>query len=283
MERKDLKGHRAVITGASSGLGEEFAKQLAARGADLVIAARRLDRLESLAQTLSSQHDVRIEAVKSDLSQAGAATALFEQAVARDPVTLLINNAGIGPYGRFLSSPRSKHSETMQLNAIALTELCHLFAAHMTEHGRRSYIANIGSIASFQGAPNFAVYAGTKAYVRVFSEILAQELKDSMVSVTCVCPGGTYTEFSQTNGQELNDAAHSFMMTSEQVVSVALKGLFAGRMFVVPGVANKLACFLPRILPSGLSLTLAQLAMERSVSVKGQPVLPASPGKSTKS
>jgi short-subunit dehydrogenase len=263
---RDLKGHRAVVTGASSGIGEEFARQLASLGADLVIAARRLDRLDKLAAELARDHDVAVETLKCDLSAPEQAAWLFEGAVKGGSVTMLINNAGIGPFGRFLHHPRDKHTETVQLNAVALTELSYFFAAHMLEHGKPSYIANIGSIAGFQGTTNFAVYAGTKAYVRVFSEILARELQDTNIKVTCVCPGGTHTEFSDANGQLVKESAHRLMMSSKDVVDRALSGMLTGRTFVIPGFVNKVACLLPRFLPSGLALTLAQIAMDRSAS-----------------
>lgn len=265
--QKDLKGHRAVVTGASSGLGEEYARQLAARGCDLVISARRVDRLKKLAEKLSADYGVKVEALQSDLAAAGSASKLYDEATAGGEVTILINNAGVGPFARFLDSSLEKHVSTIQLNTVTLTELCHLFSTHMLKHGRPSHISNIGSIASFQGVTNFAVYSGTKAYVRVFSEILARELRATNVSVTCVCPGGTMTEFMDVNGQVLKESAHAMMMTAEEVVTIGMLGMFARRPIVVPGLVNKLACFLPRFLPSGLALTFAQLAMDRSVSV----------------
>lgn len=264
---KDLKGHLAVITGASSGLGEQYARQLAARGANLIIAARRLERLQTLARELEIAHGVSVEAVKSDLSVAGSAKALFDAAT-RDgrQVTMLINNAGIGPFASFVNASLAKHVETLQLNTVSLTELSHLFARHMLDHKMRSYIANVGSIASFQGCPNFAVYAGTKSYVRVLSEILDWELKGTNVSVCCVCPGGTVTEFSTANGQVLTSSAERFMMTAEEVVCIAIRGMLAGRAIIVPGFLNKLACFLPRLIPSSWSLHAAHKAMSKNAT-----------------
>jgi short-subunit dehydrogenase len=269
---KDLKGHRALVTGASSGLGEEYARQLAARGADLVIAARRTDRLQSLAAKLTAEHGVKVEVHSVDLGSPGAALHLHDKATASGAqVTLLINNAGIGPFAPFVTSATKKHLDTVQLNAVALTELCHYFSRHMLAHGRPSFIENVGSIASFQGVPNFAVYSATKAYVRVFSEILRRELQGTNVSVTVLCPGGTYTEFSATNGQVLKETANAVMMTAEEVVRQGLQAMFARRAVVIPGLINKLACFLPRFVPSGLALSLAHVAMSRSASVAELP------------
>jgi short-subunit dehydrogenase len=266
MKTKDLQGQRAVITGASSGLGEEYARQLASRGADLVLAARREDRMKALAQSLEKEHGIRVQVIKSDLSRPGAARELFD-AVAADgaAVTMLVNNAGIGPYARFLDEAHSRHVETIQLNVVALTELSHLFAERMIAHGKRSYITNVGSIASFQGAPNFAVYASTKSYVKVFSEILAHELRGTNVTVTCLCPGGTHTEFSASNHQELRKGADSLMMTAEAVVRIGIEAMLAGQTVVIPGFINKLACLAPRLLPSGLGISIAGRTMERNV------------------
>lgn len=264
---QDLKHHRAVITGASSGLGEEYARQLAARGADLVIVARRVERLQKLAEELAVRHGVKLEVLQLDLTEPGAARQLFEAATAQGrEVTMLINNAGIGPFARFLDEQLEKHLAAIELNVVALTELCHHFGRHMQAHGRRSYIKNVGSIASYQGVPNFAVYSGTKFYVRVFSEVLARELRGSRITVTCLCPGGTHTEFSEANGQVLKASAQSMMMSASVVVALGIRGMLAGRAIVVPGFINKLACFFPRLFPSGLALTLAQIAMERSAS-----------------
>lgn len=266
--QKLLKGHRALVTGASSGIGEEYATQLASQGADLVIAARRVDRLKALATKLEAEYQITVDVLKADLSSPASAYELFNRATEQGrEVTILINNAGIGPFGPFITGERERHVATLQLNTVALTELCHLFINHMLEHGKKSYIANIGSIASFQGVTNYAVYAGTKAYVRVFSEIMARELKDTNISMTCVCPGGTYTEFMEANGQILKESAKSVMMTAREVVDAGMKGMLSGRTVVIPGLMNKLACFLPRILPSKVALTLAQMAMDRSASV----------------
>lgn len=272
---KKLQGHRAVITGASSGLGEQYARQLAALGCDLVVAARRDDRLGKLATELETAHGVKVEVIRSDLAKPGAAFELHAAAVADErPVTILVNNAGIGPYSKFIGEARERLLDTIQLNTLALTELCHLFATHMVEHGQQSYIANVGSVASFQGVPNFAVYSGTKAYVRVFSEILAHELKESNISVTCICPGGTVTEFMETNGQALKESAHSFMMTADDVVRQAIIAMLAGQTVLVPGLFNKVTCFLPRLMPSKLAIKLAGMAMDRNVEVSSRPALP---------
>ncbi|MFZ9596167.1 MAG: SDR family NAD(P)-dependent oxidoreductase [Bdellovibrionia bacterium] len=262
-----LQGHRALVTGASSGIGEAFARELASRGSDLVITARRESRLQTLAQQLRQQYGVQVDCVVCDLAQPDSAQRLYQQATAGGKsVQILMNNAGVGPYGEFLSGGWEGHAATLQLNATSLSELCYRFSSHMISQARPCYLVNIASIAAFQGSPNFAVYAGTKAFNRIFSEILAFELKSTQVSVTCVCPGGTYTEFLEKNGQVLKEAGHSAMMTAEEVARIGIEGMLRRKTVVVPGLLNQVACFLPRLLPRAFALKLAQVAMNRSVS-----------------
>jgi short-subunit dehydrogenase len=143
-------------------------------------------------------------------------------------------------------------------------ELCHRFGRHMRAHGKPSYISNVASLAGYQPLPNFAVYAATKHFVRVFSEILRHELANSKVRVSCLCPGGTYTEFSEKNGQAIRESGHAAMMTAQEVARQGIAGMLAGRAVIVPGFLNKITCALPRFIPSGLSITLAERVMKRA-------------------
>ncbi len=261
-----LKSHRALVTGASSGIGADYARALAALGSDLVICARRTDRLESLARELHAKHGVTVDVLSVDLSQPHAARELFQKATAGGKrITVLINNAGLGPYAPFLETEVSEHLQTLDVNIRALTELSHLVGVHMRAHGAESFIQNVASISAFQGVSGFSVYSASKSYVRIFSEILRAELASSQISVSCLCPGGTYTEFFEHSGQKITDKGRSAMMTSEEVVRQALRGMLRRRSVIVPGLLNQLACFLPRFLPRGLALEVARLAMNRSV------------------
>ena len=261
-----LKGHRAVVTGASSGIGKEFARQLASLGSDLVIAARRLDRLEVLAQELKSAYSIQVKCVQVDLCLPGSAQKLFDEATAEfQKVTILVNNAGLARYGKFLEFPLKDHLDTLAVNATTPTECTYLFANHMLAHQKKSHIVQIASIAAFQPVGNFTVYSGTKGYMRYFSETLAFELKKTNVGVLCVCPGGTYTEFFEHSGQKITATGHATMMTSEAVVRSSIRAMLKGKTVFVPGVLNKLACFFPRLLPRGLGLSLAFMTMNRAV------------------
>lgn len=265
-----LKGQKAVITGASSGIGQEYARQLASLGVNLVIAARRLDRLEQLAQDLRKQHSIQVTCVQVDLAQSHAAKKLYEGALADGrPVTILINNAGLGKYGSFMDFPVEDHLSTLQVNSVAPTEITYLFVKHMLAHGKKSFITQVASIAAFQPVGNFTVYSGTKGYVRYFSETLAFELRHSNVSVTCVCPGGTYTEFFEHSGQKITSSGELTMMSSSDVVRGGLKAMFRGSRVFVPGILNKIACFMPRLLPRNLGLSIAFKTMNRAVEKIG--------------
>jgi short-subunit dehydrogenase len=263
---KRLTGHKAVVTGASSGIGKDYARQLAEMGCDLVIAARRLDRLELLATELRAKNKIQVQCIQIDLAGVGAAESLFNQSTADSkPVTLLINNAGVGQYGSFLDFPLATHQATMRVNAVLPTETTYLFVQHMLAHGKKSYITQVASIAAFQPVSNFTVYSGTKGYLRYFSETLAFELRKTNVSVTCVCPGGTLTEFFEQSGQKIKPAGMATMMTSESVVRSCLAAMFRGKVVFIPGILNKLACFLPRLLPRNLGIFLAVKIMGRAV------------------
>lgn len=264
-----FKGYRVLITGASSGIGESIARVLAGEGVHLVLVARRKDRLEALAKEFKSKHGVETECIAADLSQPEMAKKVFETATSSGKtIQILINNAGIGPYGDFLKADLESHLNTLKLNTQSLTELCYLFSTHMLEQKTPCYILNVSSVASFQGSTKFAVYAATKSYVRIFSEILGAELSESNVSVSCLCPGGTYTEFLDKNGQNLKERGRTFMMTSERVAQAAVLGMFAKERVIVPGVFNKVACFLPRFLPRHLALRIASRTMQSAVSEK---------------
>lgn len=256
------KPNRALITGASSGIGAAFARLLATRGTHLVLAARRTEQLNELAQELRENHHVEVEVVTVDLTLPNAPEILFEAATREGKtVDMLINNAGAGPYRAFLSTPMKDHLSILQLNSVALTAICHLFGEHMIQHGRPSWILNVASVASYQTIPRFAVYCGTKSYVRVFSEIFGYELKGTNVSVSCLCPGGTATDFLNTNNQKLKKGGEKFLMTPQTVAKIGLRGALRGERVIIPGIVNKVASFFGNIMPNSLNMWTAENAI----------------------
>lgn len=229
-----------LVTGASSGFGEEFAKQYAQRGHPLVLVARRLDRLEALAQSLRRQYPIDIVVEQVDLSDIPAIHALYARLEKRDiAIEILINNAGHGLQGPFLDSSLEPALSMIQLDIASLTAMTHVFGKDMQVRGRGK-ILQIASILALQGVENFAVYSAAKAYVLRLGEALHREFKRDGVTVTTLCPGLTDTGFASVAGQRITPLMKAFMMTTPPVVRAGIHALEAGRISVVPGIGNKL-------------------------------------------
>ncbi|MCU0475140.1 MAG: SDR family oxidoreductase [Anaerolineae bacterium] len=257
-----LQGQRALITGASSGLGADFARQLAAMGCHLVLVARREDRLQALAAELRAKHDVGVEVVAFDLSELGAGRRLFERLQAASlTVDILVNNAGFGMYGAFLEQDAERVGEMLRLNMLTLTELSHLYAGQMRQR-RHGYIVNIASIGGYAPSPLYAAYGATKSYVLDFSDALAHELRGTGVTVTCVSPGVTKTEFLDVSGQKPSWFQRLSMMTSEAVVAQSIAGMLRGRRSFVTGRLNAFLIWSLRLTPRFMQLQMIERMMK---------------------
>jgi short-subunit dehydrogenase len=243
----------AVITGASSGLGVEFARQLAGRADRLLLVARRVEAMEALRTELIAKHaKLRVEICAVDLGTEAGRTALVEwvDANAFSP-NVLINNAGLGDYGPFLQADSGRLREQMDVNMSAVVHLCHELLPLMS---RPSGILNVSSLAGELPMPDLAVYGASKAFVTSFSEALAVELESEGVTVACVCPGPTPTSFGKNarraDGADTNRSGQDFLKQSpEKVVSVGLSALETGRTRVFPGAAVALVAGVFRSLP----------------------------------
>lgn len=228
----------ALITGASAGLGEQFAHLFARDGHDVVLVARSAARLEPIAERLRL-HQITPIVLPEDLSVPGAAERLYAAVKARGlQVDFLVNNAGFGSTGPFLDLPVEKEVEMVQLNCATLLELSHRFGKDMAER-KSGRILNIASTAGFQPGPYMATYYATKAFVVSFSEALAHELKDSGVTVTCHCPGATATEFA---GRAGNDSSRLFqrpgIAKAPDVAAHAYEAMLQGEVLSVHGLLN---------------------------------------------
>ena len=253
-----LRGQRALVTGASSGLGVAFAKELAAAGAHLVITARRKDRLESLAEELRAEHAIEIDVVAADLGKPEAAKALFDATEGQGKaVDVLINNAGFGTRQPFLEQTWDKTLEEMQLNLVSLTELSKRFGQKMLGR-KRGAILNVASVGAYLPTPSMATYGAGKSYVRNFTEGFAAEVAGSGVRVCCLCPGATSTEFSAVAGIELPWWKKMAFMSAERCAHIGLAALFRGRRNIVSGWSNTLAMFFTRFVPRRLLGALAE-------------------------
>ncbi|HYH78994.1 MAG TPA: SDR family oxidoreductase, partial [Longimicrobium sp.] len=249
-------------TGASAGIGEAFARELARRGMNLALAARREDRLRALAEELSRTHRVRALALPADLGDDGAAAALWEHAAAGRDIHLLVNNAGFGLKGAFTELPLARQAEMVRVNCIAPLELAHLALRHMRGRGGGGGIVNVASIAGYQPIPLMATYAASKAFVITLSEALAEEARDAGIRVVTLNPGPVKTEFQVVAGTEVRERAPG-IRTPEQVVEAALHGLEAGGRTVTPGLLNRVATTAVRIAPRSWVLRGAKVIMRK--------------------
>ena len=239
---------RALVTGASSGIGEEFARQLAKKGYDLVLVARRRDRLEKLAAEFSQAQGTIAEVVEADLATTEGVISV-EKRLEQGDIDLVVNNAGFATRGEFPALPIHRELEELDVNIKALVRLTHAALRPMVQR-KRGNVVNVGSTGSFQPVPYMSTYAATKAFVLHFSEGVHEEVKKQGVTVTCLCPGPVLTEFQQVAGIDQRRLPSRGRLTPRQVVAAALKGAADGRAIVIPGAMNRtLATGLVRITP----------------------------------
>jgi hypothetical protein len=240
-EMATTKDSWVLITGASSGFGEEFARQYTALGHSLVLVARRLERLQTLADSLRQQYRVNVVVEQVDLSNLEAVIHLHQRLRERGvAIDILINNAGHGLQGPFADSKLDAALAMMQLDVVSLTAVTHVFAQDMRTRGR-GRILLVASMLAYYGVENFAVYAAAKAYVLRLSEGLHRELKRDGITVTALCPGMSNTGFATAAQQKITLALKLLMMQPAPVVRAGIRALQRGKISVVPGWANKAA------------------------------------------
>jgi short-subunit dehydrogenase len=248
-------GKWALVTGASAGIGLELASQLAASGANLVLTARRTERLSQLAAELRERYSIQTEVFPADLTKPLAPDELFrftEQK--RLPIEVLINNAGFGAYGYFHKTDRQRLLDMVQVNVTAVVNLTRLFLPAMIER-RSGYVMIVASTAAFQPVPYISTYAATKGFDLLFAEGIAEEVRRHGVNVCALCPGSTASEFFEVAGQPSHMAGGQ--ETSAKVARVGLQALAAGRSRVVSGARNWLGVEAQRLAPRRLVTRLA--------------------------
>lgn len=252
----DFNNNTALITGSSGGIGEEFAIQLAQRGANLVLVARRADKLAGLRDRLVAEHPgIVVDVIAADLAVPGSGAEL--QSSVRQlgrTIDVLVNNAGVGLHGKFVDQAPEANAGQIQLNCGTLVDLTARFLPSMTER-RHGVVLNVASTAAFQPTPGMAVYGASKAFVLSYTEALWQECKGTGVKVLALCPGATETEFFARTGEEfLTDGRQ----TSEQVVDTALAALDRSSPTVVSGLRNKALAAGYRVTPRKLMLAVSE-------------------------
>ncbi len=260
----DAERDTALVTGASGGLGAEFAKLFAAQGCDLVLASRDGEALRRLATTLAGAHRIRVEILPLDLSRAEAPARLFAFVEEKGlKVDALVNNAGYGTFGAFAENDLEAELGQIQVNVTALTHLARLVLPGMIRRGR-GRILNVASTAAFQPGPLMAVYYATKAYVLSLSLALANELKGSGVTVSCLCPGPTRTNFMVRAkiGDPETLAKKSVMMDPAVVARQGYNGLMKGKRLIIPGTLNKVLAQSTRLASRGLSASVVRRILD---------------------
>lgn len=239
MSKKTTERSRALVTGASSGIGAAFSKRLAQDDYDLIIVARRRDRLEALAEQLQKSHPIKVEVIVADLSQPDALRAVEKRVMEDTALDLLVNNAGFGGYMPFVTLDPDKAEELINLQVLAVTRLTRAALPGMIARGHGSII-NVSSRLAFSGSmgssqlPNRATYAGTKAFVNTFTQLLQSELGGTGVQVQALCPGVVQTEFHERVGINPNRIPADIVMKPEEVVDASLVGLKIGEVICIP-------------------------------------------------
>ena len=249
------RGKWAVITGASAGIGLELAKLLATNGANLVLTARRTDRLQQIAADLKSANGVQIEICAADLTKSEAPQQIYNFTTSKSlEIEFLINNAGFGAFGYIHEIPAEKMLEMVQVNCSAVVHLTRLYVPAMVAR-RHGDVMIVASLAAYQPVPFNSVYAATKAFDLLFAEGIAEELRPKGVHVCALCPGSTNTEFQKVADQP--DRVFRSAETAEKVARVGLEAMAAGKSYVISGFMNNLMKESQRLAPRSLVTKMA--------------------------
>lgn len=256
-------GLTALITGGSGGIGLELARQFAAHGHDLVLTARNRDTLEAVAGTIEGKHGVKVTVIADDLTDPDAPQRLFDAVAAENiDIHFLVNNAGFGLGGEFVDTDVRRELEMVQVNIVALIQLTKMYLPAMIKR-RSGHILNLASTAAFQPGPLMSVYYASKAFVLSFSEALDEELRNSGVSVTCLCPGATATNFAETAGVGNSKLFATIGgTTAEQVAEYGYEAMMRGERVTVVGTRNKIMVQAERFAPRKLVTMLSRKAQE---------------------
>lgn len=255
----------AIVTGASAGIGAAFAERLARDAYDLVLVARRRDRLDALAERLVRAHERRVDVLVADLGSPEGVRALEARIASEPALELVVNNAGFGTSGTFADLDRDAEEEEVRLNVLALLRLTHAAVAAMQKRGHGTVI-NVSSLAGFQPAPFNATYAATKAFVNSFTQAVSEELRGTGVRLQLLCPGFTRTEFQEVAGVRTDDLPDFAWMSPEAVVEISLEALRKGDLVVIPGGGNKVLGAMFRVMPNAVARRLGAALLRRTLA-----------------
>jgi uncharacterized protein len=254
---KDWRGKWALVTGASAGIGQALARELAAGGTNLLLTARRQDRLEELAAELRGKHNIRAEVFAADLAQKSAPAEIFAYTRSLGiAVELLINNAGFGQFGEVPAVETQRLLDMVEVNCSAVVHLTRLYLPEMVAR-RSGYVLILSSVAAYQAVPYISVYAATKAFDLLFAEGLAEEMRPHGVRVCALCPGSTESEFHTVAGQNHLKFAEKRRETAEKVARVGLAALATGKSAVISGAGNAFSVVGQRLVPRSFVTRIA--------------------------
>jgi short-subunit dehydrogenase len=263
VSRNEAHRSTALVTGASSGIGAEFARVLAEHNYNLVLVARRTRELEELARSLEERYRVTATVISADLSAADSPQTVYSEVRKRGiDIDVLVNNAGFNLYGPFIETDPGNEMRMIQVNLIAVVALTKLFARDMVQRGF-GRILNLGSTGSFAPAPLDSLYAASKAFILSFSEAISEELKGTGVTVTVLCRGPTKTEFAARAGMSDTKIFSGRLMSTQQVVSIGYRAMIRGRTTIVAGLANQLQVWSMRFAPRALVARIGKSLLSR--------------------
>jgi short-subunit dehydrogenase len=252
-----FKNKYALITGASSGIGYEFANLFAKDGANIVITARNEKKLLNIKNMIEKEYNVKVFTISKDLVKTESPEEIYEQLKRENiSIDILVNNAGFGYLGYFSDTDLGRQIDMIRLNVLSLVKLTGLLLPSMIEKGYGK-ILNVASIAGFQGMPHHSIYSATKAFVLIFSESITRELEDKGITVTCLCPGPTDTNFFETAGIKSIVFRRFRLMSAREVAKVGFNAIKKNKTIAIPGLKNKLIVFLERFIPR---IVIAKLA-----------------------
>jgi short-subunit dehydrogenase len=256
----------ALITGASGGIGKDISDLFAADNINLVLVARNQPKLESIKNLYESKYGIKVEVFASDLSDRLSPGKIYDSTKNNSiNINYLVNNAGFGDYGEFITTDYSVYEKMIELNILSLTHLTHLYLKGMVER-KEGKILNIASTAAFQPIPMLNVYSSTKSFVLNFGEALNNELRGTGVSVTVLCPGGTKTNFHNAAGFNIEKGKKNYLMDSKKVAKIGYTAMMNGKCLIIPGLLNKILTFsvrfAPRFLIPGISKKVMKMTQK---------------------
>lgn len=250
-----------LITGASSGIGEQFARQLAAQSHDLILVARSEDKLQALAHELQEKYRIAVVVIAQDLADPAGAEKVFAAVKKRELIVdLLINNAGVGLIGEFETHEYPEIEKMLILNIVSLTKLIYLFLEDL--HATKGTVLNVASQAAFEPFPYFATYGATKSYVLNLTVALRAEYEDKNITFSALCPGATDTNFFKRAGYSKEVVKFKFS-SPEEVVATAIKGLKKGKSIIMPGIDNRFMTFVNRFLPTAVITKMTKTMVKK--------------------